>query len=149
MTISNKPNGGSAFLRLIDSFLRIGTHHVNDNFPFAIQFLPDPNITTVLQCDAGGFGLEALRAIAALAAEEGASLTPHSCNSVNGLVVACHLQRAIPNGEVQEFETFDSPFIHSIFNEPFTLRDGYLVLPDGTGLGFTLNEETVKRYRVA
>lgn len=103
---------------------------------------------SVLQCDAGGFGLEALRTIASVAAEEGASLTPHSCNSVIGFVVACHLQRAIPNPEIQEFETFDNPFIHSIFNEPFTLLDGALFLPDAPGLGYTLSEATIERWRV-
>src|SRR5206468_2319068 len=97
----------------------------------------------ILQCDAGGFGLEALRATATLAAEEGAALTPHACNSLIGFVVACHLQLAIPNGELQEFETFDSPFIHSLFNEPFTLEDGAIRLPARPGIGFTLNEEVV------
>ena len=58
-------------------------------------------------------------------------------------------QRAIPNPEVQEFETFDNPLVHSIFNEPFTLVDGSLILPDAPGLGYTLNEATIERFRVA
>lgn len=106
-------------------------------------------LLSVLQCDAGGFGLEALLATATLAAEEEAFLTPHACNSAIGLVVAAHLQLAIVNPEIQEFETFDNPFIQSIFNEPFVLRDGCLLLPEGPGYGYTLNEETVERYRVA
>jgi D-galactarolactone cycloisomerase len=103
----------------------------------------------ILQCDAGGFGLEALLATAAMAEEEGAALTPHCCNSAIGFAVAAHLQLAIPNAEIQEFETFDSPFIHSIFNEPFDLAEGCLCLPPGPGIGYTLNEQTVERYRVA
>ena len=54
----------------------------------------------------------------------------------------------IYDGELQEFETFDNPFIHAIFNEPFLLRDGCLPLPDAPGLGYTLNAATVERYRV-
>jgi D-galactarolactone cycloisomerase len=105
-------------------------------------------IASVLQCDAGAFGLETLLAIASMAEEAGVGLTPHSCNSVIGFVVACHLQRALPNAELQEFETFDSPFIHSIFNEPFVLKEGRVVLPETPGLGVSLNEETLERYGV-
>src|SRR5262249_9669090 len=108
----------------------------------------DEGMLSILQCDAGGFGLEQLLATSTLAGEEGAALTPHSCNSVIGFVVACHLQLAIPNAEIQEFQTFDSPFIHALFNEPFALQDGCLALPDAPGLGYTLNEETIERYRV-
>jgi L-alanine-DL-glutamate epimerase-like enolase superfamily enzyme len=82
-----------------------------------------------------------------MAHEAGVALTPHSCNTAIGFVVACHLQRALPNAEVQEFETFDNPFIHSIFNEPFALTDGKLVLSEAPGLGVTLNEETAGRWR--
>jgi L-alanine-DL-glutamate epimerase-like enolase superfamily enzyme len=103
----------------------------------------------VLQCDAGGFGLEGLLAIASLAEEGGVRLTPHSCNSVIGFVAACHLQRALPNAEIQEFETFDNPFIHSIFNEPLTLSDGKVRLSEAPGLGVTLNEVTLARCRMA
>lgn len=100
----------------------------------------------VLQCDAGGFGLDALLAVAALAEERGVALTPRSCNSVIGFVVACHLQRALPNRRLQEFETFDSPFVHSVFNEPFDLVGGKLRLPDAPGLGVSLNRELLARY---
>lgn len=105
-------------------------------------------IVGVLQCDAGGFSLEALLATASLAAEQSVTLTPHSCNSAIGFVVGCHLQRALPNREIQEFETFDSPFIHSIFTEPFSVDAGKIRLSEAAGLGVTLNEETVGRYLV-
>ncbi|MBM3459252.1 MAG: mandelate racemase/muconate lactonizing enzyme family protein [Armatimonadetes bacterium] len=105
-------------------------------------------IVEILQCDAGGFGLEGLLSIASLAAEADVALTPHSCNSAIGFVVACHLQRALPNHELQEFETFDNPFIHSIFAEPFALQDGCVVLPEAPGLGVTWNRETIEQYRV-
>lgn len=102
----------------------------------------------IYQCDAGGFGLEQLLAIASLTEEHGASLTPHSCNSVIGFVVSLHLQLAIPNTEIQEFETFANPFVQEIFNEPITLLDGCVEVPDAPGHGFTLNEEMLGVYRV-
>jgi L-alanine-DL-glutamate epimerase-like enolase superfamily enzyme len=105
-------------------------------------------IVHILQCDAGGFGLHALLATATLAQEYRVSLMPHSCNGVIGFVVACHLQTALPNRQLQEFETFDNPFIHRLFNEPFTVENGCLALPETPGLGFTFNEATLERYRV-
>jgi len=105
-------------------------------------------IVQVLQCDAGAFGLEQLLAIGSMTAERDVALTPHSCNSVIGFVVSCHLQRALPNAEIQEFETFDNPFIHSIFRERFELSGGKLLLTEAPGLGVTLDEETIARCAV-
>lgn len=106
----------------------------------------DEELVRILQCDAGGFGLEGLLAIASLAEERGVALTPHSCNSIIGFVVACHLQRALPNREYQEFETFDSPFIHSLFHERFKLVAGKVRLPDEPGLGVSFNHEVISRH---
>jgi len=103
----------------------------------------------VLQCDAGGFGLEALLATASVAHEGGVSLTPHSCNSVIGFLVGCHLQSALPNSQRQEFETFDNPFVHSIFNEGLSVTGGSVRLTEAPGLGVTLNEELIQRHLVS
>jgi D-galactarolactone cycloisomerase len=102
----------------------------------------------VLQCDAGGFGLEALLAIGSLAAESGVALTPHCCNSGIGFVVGCHLQTALPNRALQEYETFDSPFVHGLFTERPAVIDGKVTLPETPGLGITLNEDVIDRYLV-
>lgn len=108
----------------------------------------EEEMVDVLQCDAGGFGLDALLSIAAMAEERGVDLTPHSCNSVIGFIVACHLQQAIPNRRLQELETFDNPFVHSIFNERFKLVAGKMRLPEEPGLGFTLNRDLIARHAV-
>lgn len=100
----------------------------------------------VLQCDAGGFGLEGLLAIGSLAAEAGAALTPHCCNNGIGFVVAAHLQRALPNAEAQEFETFDNPFVQQLFQDFPRLHGGCVRLPDAAGLGLTLDEEVIARH---
>jgi len=44
----------------------------------------------------------------------------------------------------------DSPMRHEITHEKFQAgADGYINVPDGPGLGLTLNEDFVKRYLVA
>lgn len=102
----------------------------------------------VYQCDAGGMGLTELLAVASLVGERGARLTPHSCNTAIGFVVALHLQLAIPNGELQEYETFANPLVQEIFTEPFTVAGGCVTVPERLGLGVDLNETTLRRYGV-
>ena len=38
--------------------------------------------------------------------------------------------------------------LHGLTHEKFPLVDGYVSLPDAPGLGVTINEETVAKYRV-
>jgi L-alanine-DL-glutamate epimerase-like enolase superfamily enzyme len=76
--------------------------------------------------------------------------TPHACNNTEGLIVSLHLQALGPNGAPQEYETFDNPFIHSLFQDfPRLLADGSAAVPSGPGLGITLNEATCERYCIA
>jgi L-alanine-DL-glutamate epimerase-like enolase superfamily enzyme len=109
----------------------------------------EEELVDLLQCDAGGFGLDALLATAAMAEEAGVALTPHCCNSVIGFVTACHLHAAIPNREAQVFETFDNPFVHSIFNERFKIVAGKIRLPEEPGLGFSFNRDVIGRHQIA
>ncbi|MBI3910879.1 MAG: hypothetical protein HY320_08090, partial [Armatimonadetes bacterium] len=102
----------------------------------------------IYQCDAGAFGLEQLLAIASLAYEHGARLTPHSCNNAIGFVISLHLQLAIPNAEIQEFETFANPFVQEIFAPSFALINGTVEVPETPGHGFTLNEDTLRRFGI-
>lgn len=104
-------------------------------------------IVGLLQCDAGAFGLVELLAIGAIAHERGVRLTPHSCNNAIGFLASCHLQRALPNGSMQEYETFDNPFVHSMLDGIPEVREGKLRLTERPGLGVTLNPETLARYR--
>ena len=43
----------------------------------------------------------------------------------------------------------DSPLRHDITNEKFEVIDGHISIPEGPGLGFTINQLTIEKYRVA
>ena len=104
----------------------------------------------IYQCDAGAMGLVELLAVASLVGERGCRLTPHSCNNAIGFVVALHLHLAIPNGELQEYETFANPFVQEIFTEPFPVpRQGMVDLPSAPGLGLQVDWERVRRFTLA
>jgi len=59
---------------------------------------------------------------------------------------------AIPN--CTHFEWMHDPprlqtmFCEKILKEPIEIKDGYVMIPQGPGLGITLNEEGIAKYRV-
>jgi D-galactarolactone cycloisomerase len=116
----------------------------------------------VFQPDTGNLGLAAMLAMMEQASAYGVAVTPHACNNTLGLVVSLHLQataltlalsqweRARVREAPQEYETFDNPFVHSLFQDfPRLLADGSAAVPNGPGLGVTWNEEVCERYCVA
>ena len=56
---------------------------------------------------------------------------------------------AVPHGDIFEYCMTDSPLRHDITNEKFEVIDGYVSIPEGPGLGVTINEKTIEKYRVA
>ncbi len=47
-----------------------------------------------------------------------------------------------------ELDTYENPFRDKIAGKSFELRDGYVTIPTGPGLGIEINEEAVKEYVV-
>ena len=73
----------------------------------------------------------------------------HSFKSGITIAASLHALSTVPNTEVFEFCMADSPLRHDLTNEVFEIKDGYVGLPEGPGLGVTINEGTVEKYRVA
>ena len=42
----------------------------------------------------------------------------------------------------------ESPLRHDLTHEKFAVVDGYVHVPEGPGLGVTINEEIVEKYLV-
>lgn len=58
--------------------------------------------------------------------------------------------RVIPNALFLEFVVWDSPLAHELVQPRFWIeRDGTVAVPEGPGLGITLDEAVLRRYRVA
>jgi D-galactarolactone cycloisomerase len=101
-------------------------------------------------------GLRAGREIALLARLNHVRLSPHVWGGAIGLAAACHFVASLPdyphNGNVPyppfiEYDVGENPLRDAILQQPVTLRDGALVLPEGPGLGIALDEAAVQRYR--
>jgi D-galactarolactone cycloisomerase len=71
---------------------------------------------------------------------------PHGWNTALGLAVDLHLASALPRTELVEYLT-GSPFIDDLVDTPWTLdAEGMLRVPDGAGLGISLNFDAIERH---
>jgi D-galactarolactone cycloisomerase len=98
-----------------------------------------PDVTKV-----GGISEE--RRIAWMAEENGIRFIPHGWNTALGLAADLQLASACKNTDLVEYLT-GSPFIDEIVENKWQLdADGMLAIPDGPGLGITMNLNAVEKY---
>lgn len=105
-------------------------------------------------CCAGGI-TETMK-IAQIAEVFGISVIPHVWGSAVGLNAALHVMAALPPSPHtwkpapmwMEYEQTENPFRDHLVNETIQHKNGFVNIPEGPGLGFTINEEIVSRYRI-
>ncbi len=98
-----------------------------------------PDVTKV-----GGISEE--RRIGWLAQEHGVRFIPHGWNTAVGLAADLQLASAFSNTDLVEYKT-GSPYIDEIVEGGWRLdADGMLAIPDGPGLGISLDLDAVAKY---
>ena len=94
-------------------------------------------------------GITETRKVAALAQAYHLPVIPHVFSSAVSSIANMHLIAALPNGGLLEFDQNPNPLRSELFEEPITVDpDGKVKLPDRPGLGVTLNQATIDRYRI-
>jgi L-alanine-DL-glutamate epimerase-like enolase superfamily enzyme len=94
-------------------------------------------------------GITECRKVAALAQAYHLPVVPHVFSSAVASIANMHLIASLPNAGLLEFDQNPNPLRSELFEEPITVDpDGKVKLPDRPGLGVTLNQATVDRYRV-
>jgi L-alanine-DL-glutamate epimerase-like enolase superfamily enzyme len=94
-------------------------------------------------------GITECRKVAALAQAYGLPVIPHVFSSAVSSIANMHFIAAIPNGGLLEFDQNPNPLRSELFEEPIDIDAGGRVrLPDRPGLGVTLNQATVEKYKV-
>jgi galactonate dehydratase len=88
-------------------------------------------------CHAGGIG--EVRKIAAMAEVYYAAVAPHNPLGPISLAAGLQIDACIPNFLCQEQVSLGEGYI----TRPFVVRDGYIDLPTGAGLGIELDEEAI------
>ncbi len=59
-----------------------------------------------------------------------------------------HVAAASPAGFILEYSLGANPLLQELAQEGFPLQDGTVEIPDRPGLGLTINQDFVDRYRV-
>jgi L-alanine-DL-glutamate epimerase-like enolase superfamily enzyme len=102
-----------------------------------------------IQPDPGRCGISNFVAAGRAAHRLHRKVVNHSFKSGITIAASLHALAACPHGEVFEYCMAESPLRHDLTRERFDVVDGWVRVPDGPGLGVTVNEETVAKYRVA
>lgn len=99
-------------------------------------------------CRAGG--LTACHRIGVLADAHNVRIAPHvSIGSAIHIAASLHWALSAKPVFIHEFPIFENPLVDDLFETPLDWRAGYLHTPTGSGLGITVREDVVTRYRVA
>ena len=99
-----------------------------------------PNIT---RCG----GITGMLKIADLAALENVMVAPHGVGAGIGIIAAIAACAVMPNFLIYEYNQLFNPLRHTMTREAIDYRDGVLRPSDKPGLGISLNQATIDRYR--
>jgi L-alanine-DL-glutamate epimerase-like enolase superfamily enzyme len=89
---------------------------------------------------------EAMR-IGALASAANLRLAPHLWAGAPAFAAGLHVAAASPAAHILEYSLGANPMIHELVEERFPVEAGMLEIPDRPGLGITVREDFVARYR--
>ena len=100
-----------------------------------------------IQPDPARCGISTMVQVGRMAHRHHTRVVNHSFKSGLTIAAALHALASVPHGEVFEYCMTDSPLRHDLTHEKLEVVDGYVTVPDGPGLGVTVDEETVEKYR--
>ena len=115
---------------------------------FDFRDLIELRAVDVLQPDlaiCGGIS-EAMR-IAALVSAANLRLAPHLWAGAPAFAAGLHVAAASSCAHILEFSLGANPMIHDLIEEEFQVQGGTLEIPDRPGLGITIRDDFVQRYR--
>jgi L-alanine-DL-glutamate epimerase-like enolase superfamily enzyme len=96
------------------------------------------------------YGFSHVKKIAAMAGAFNVTVVPHTSQHNVGTVANLHFLAATPNCRgLQEFSIEPSPLRDKLFEPTMDVVDGFVTVPDGPGLGITLNESLIEEMRVS
>ena len=94
-------------------------------------------------------GLTECRKLVSMVEQAGKLLIPHAWTSDLLTAASLHLNSYQANPVFQEFCTNDTPLSRELALNPLKLEaDGFLQVPDASGLGVQLNEEVIRKYTI-
>ena len=92
-------------------------------------------------------GITEIRRIAALASARGVKVAPHAWGSGVLFAASIHLSMALPNTHILEVSQGYMPMMNELFNEEYDIREGRVHAPTQPGIGFTLRDDAMERFK--
>lgn len=122
----------------------------NETAPRGFAELIRAGAVDVVQPDASrAGGITAAMYVAELARKAGLRIATHSWSDAVAVVANAHVVASTPIGMTVEVDQTGNPFVTGLLTEPLHIAEGRLRLPAQPGLGISLNEGTIARYRLA
>ena len=92
-------------------------------------------------------GLTEAKRIGTMALAHNTTVIPHAWSS--GIVIAAslHFIASQPNSDLLEYCVWDTPIRRELLKSDFVLKDGYVEVPMGPGLGIELDDAAIEKYR--
>ncbi|MCI0394154.1 MAG: mandelate racemase/muconate lactonizing enzyme family protein [Chloroflexi bacterium] len=102
----------------------------------------------IIQPDITHFGgISSVKKLAAWAEAYYVLVAPHNVGGPVSTAAALHLAACTPNFKIQEhFNDFAEAYVKEAATGVPEVVDGYFALPEGPGLGITLNEEVIREH---
>ena len=93
-------------------------------------------------------GLSGSKKVAAMAEARHVKVIPHNPLSPVSTAACIQLDACIPNFALQEYTGESQPPKSELLVEPLELESGYLIVPDGPGLGIELDDAAMSQHAV-
>ncbi|CAN5524545.1 hypothetical protein BH23BAC1_BH23BAC1_19890 [soil metagenome] len=131
--------------------LGLGSHIVEGR---EIQDLLREDSVDIIRPDIGMNGISQIRRMATLAETYYIAVGPTHNGGPIGTAAALHLAASIPNFFIQQIPfpeaQEDQKMRLELTNSPIeVIKDGFAELPKGFGLGITVNEKTLEKYKIS
>jgi L-alanine-DL-glutamate epimerase-like enolase superfamily enzyme len=121
----------------------------SDCRPEEFERLMDEGGVDWVQPDPARCGVSAMLAIGRAAIRRRRRACNHTFKSGVTVAASLHVMASLPEADMFELCMADSPLRSELTRERFEAADGYVRVPDGPGLGVTVDPEVVARFRVA
>lgn len=93
-------------------------------------------------------GLTVGRQIAEMAQRLGVDCVPHAWLTDLLKAASLHLNAYLMDSLYLEYNVSSASLLNSLCHEKINLVDGYIPVPEGPGLGVTVDEEVIEKYRI-
>ncbi len=101
----------------------------------------------IIQLEPQFLGISASKQVAGMVHAANGVIAPHSAQGPICSIVCAHLNMATPNFFLHEiFDEFNEPWEEEILTNPMPIDRGYVVPPEGPGLGTDLNIEEILKH---